>query len=172
MPSVTSEPIRESDEYRGFRVRLMSTLASAVVRLQLDIALDDVVTPPALMADLPSILGDMSLPRRKVYPPETIVAETLHAIVKLGIANSRMKDFFDLYVLARERMFAGELLARAVMRTFLRRALVASEARPGVASRCTWIAPRQSGLGLVSTSCQRIVVALKSGGCIPAPLPV
>ena len=60
-------------------------------------------------------------PRVKVYPPETIVSEKLHAIVKLGIANSRMKDFFDLWLLASRREFDTELLAKAVVRTFRRR---------------------------------------------------
>lgn len=56
----------------------------------------------------------------KVYPAETIISEKLHAMVKLGIANSRMKDFFDVYVLAHSRDF-DDLLAKAVARTFERR---------------------------------------------------
>jgi hypothetical protein len=119
--SVVAEPIREADEYHGVRVHLSATLDIARIRMQIDIGVGDVVTPPAREATLPTILGDFSPPRVKVYPAETIVAEKLHAMVKLGIANSRMKDFFDVYVLASMREFDGELLSRAVNRTFRRR---------------------------------------------------
>ncbi|MEA2463625.1 MAG: hypothetical protein QOJ98_1372 [Acidobacteriota bacterium] len=119
--SVTAEPIREADEYHGVRVHLLATLDTARIRMQIDIGVGDVVTPPAREATLPTILRDFSPPRVKVYPAETIVAEKLHAMVKLGIANSRMKDFFDVYMLASMREFDGELLSKAVSRTFRRR---------------------------------------------------
>lgn len=119
--SVTAEPIREADEYRGVRIHLDATLDTARIRLQIDIGIGDVVTPPAPTATLPAILSDFPQAKVKVYPPETIVAEKLHALVKLGIANSRMKDFFDLYVLAGNREFDEKLLAKAVSRTFARR---------------------------------------------------
>jgi len=119
--SVTADPIREPDEYRGVRVRLTATLDTARIRLQIDIAAGDVVTPPARVATLPSILHDLPPPRVRVYPPETIVAEKLHAMVKLGIANTRMKDFFDVYWLARRHDFDRALLAKAIARTFARR---------------------------------------------------
>lgn len=119
--SVTAEPIRQPDENHGVRIHLDATLDSARIRLQIDIGVGDVVTPPARLATLPSILAGSSKPNVKVYPAETIVSEKLHAMVKLGIANSRMKDFFDLYVLARCCEFAEELLAKAIARTFARR---------------------------------------------------
>jgi predicted nucleotidyltransferase component of viral defense system len=119
--SISAEPIRERDEYHGVRIRLEAVLDTARIRLQIDIAVGDVVTPPARLATLPTILVEYSKPRVKVYPPETIVAEKLHAMVKLGIANSRMKDFFDVYLLARTREFDEALLTRAVARTFERR---------------------------------------------------
>jgi predicted nucleotidyltransferase component of viral defense system len=119
--SISAEPIREPDEYHGVRIRLEAVLDTARIRLQIDIGVGDVVTPPPRLATLPAILTEFSKPRVKVYPAETIVAEKLHAMVKLGIANSRMKDFFDVYVLARNREFDEALLARAVARTFARR---------------------------------------------------
>ena len=119
--SVTTEPIREPDEYHGVRVHLEAALDTARIRLQIDIGIGDVVTPPARSATLPSILEEFPGPRVKVYPPETIVAEKLHAMVKLGIANSRMKDFFDVYALARGREFGEALLVKAIERTFERR---------------------------------------------------
>jgi predicted nucleotidyltransferase component of viral defense system len=119
--SVAAEPIREADEYHGVRVHLSATLDTVRIRMQIDIAVGDVVTPPAREATLPTILDDFSRPRIRVYPAETIVAEKLHAMVKLGIANSRMKDFYDVYVLATRHEFNEELLAKAVSRTFKRR---------------------------------------------------
>ena len=119
--SVTAEPIRESDEYRGVRVHLVAMLDTARIPMQIDIGLGDVVTPRARQATLPAILEDFPAPKVKVYPPETIIAEKLHAMVKLGIANSRMKDFFDVYVLASAREFGEAMLAKAVRRTFARR---------------------------------------------------
>jgi hypothetical protein len=103
------------------RVHLEATLDTARIRLQIDIGIGDIVTPPARSATLPSILPEFTKPRVKIYPPESIVSEKLHAMVKLGIANSRMKDFFDLYVLARGRDFEESLLAKAIARTFERR---------------------------------------------------
>jgi predicted nucleotidyltransferase component of viral defense system len=119
--SVTAEAIRDADEYRGARVHVDARLDSARIRLQIDIGVGDVVTPSARTAILPTILAEFPAAKVKVYPPETIVAEKLHALVKLGIANSRMKDFYDLYILARSREFDDELLAHAVRRTFARR---------------------------------------------------
>lgn len=125
--SISAEPIREPDEYHGVRIRLEAVLDAARIGLQIDIGVGDVVTPAARLATLPAILADFSKPRVKVYPAETIVAEKLHAMVKLGIANSRMKDFFDVYVLARTREFDEALLAKAVARTFERRRTVIPE---------------------------------------------
>ena len=119
--SVTAEAIRDHDEYHGVRVHLTARLDTARIRVQLDIAVGDIVTPAARHASLPVVLDSFSAPRIKVYPPETIIAEKLHAMVKLGVANSRMKDFFDVYVLSQERSFDGELLVKAVTRTFRRR---------------------------------------------------
>lgn len=119
--NVTAEPIREANEYRGVRVHVQATLDTVRIRLQIDIGVGDVITPSAPTVSLPTILSDSRPPRVKVYPPETIIAEKLHALVKFGIANSRMKDFFDLHVLGRGREFDEELLAKAVRRTFARR---------------------------------------------------
>jgi len=125
--SVSANPIRDPEEYHGVRIHLDAVLDTARIRLQIDIGVGDVVTPPASLATLPSILSDFSRPRVKVYPPETMVAEKLHAMVRLGIANSRMKDFFDVYVLAHTRDFDESLLTKAVTRTFKRRRTVIPE---------------------------------------------
>ncbi len=101
-------------------LRLTATLAGARLRLQVDIGFGDAITPAAETADFPALL-DFPAPRLRVYPRETVVAEKLEALVKLGMANSRMKDFFDVVVLSRLFDFEGDLLAAAIRATFERR---------------------------------------------------
>jgi hypothetical protein len=78
------------------------------------------VVPDPIEIQYPTLL-DFSAPRIRVYPRELVVAEKYHALVVLGIANSRMKDFYDLWILARTFSFDGEMLSRAIEATFIRR---------------------------------------------------
>jgi hypothetical protein len=89
--SVRVEMIRDETEYGGIRVRL----AGARVPIQADVGFDDAVTPEATEVKYPTLLTNPA-PRLKVYPRETVVAEKYQALVHLGLANSRMKDFYDL----------------------------------------------------------------------------
>lgn len=102
------------------RIRLVARLVRALLRLQIDIGFGDVVTPAPEEVDYPTIL-DFPSPRLRAYPRETVVAEKLQAMVALGIANSRMKDFYDIWVLARRFTFEGDLLCQAIQATFARR---------------------------------------------------
>lgn len=88
--------------------------------LQIDIGFGDAITPEATLVEFPPLLS-FPAPRMRVYPRETVVAEKLEAMVQLGMANSRMKDFYDMVVLARLFEFDGALLARAIRATFDRR---------------------------------------------------
>jgi len=118
--SVAVEPIREDQEYGGQRVRFLATLGQARADIQVDVGFGDAITPPAEEVEFPTLLG-MESPKLRAYPKETVVAEKLEALVKLGLANSRMKDFYDLLVIARTFPFEGELLRDAIARTFSRR---------------------------------------------------
>lgn len=118
--SVRGEQIREEQHYQGVRVTTTATLAGARIPLQIDIGFGDAVTPAPRKAAYPTLL-DSPPPKLRVYPKETVVAEKFEAMVVLGIANSRMKDFYDLYVLAEQFDFDGALLARAIAATFARR---------------------------------------------------
>ena len=111
------------------RVTLFARVTSARVRLQVDVGFGDAVTPAAAMVDFPPLL-DFPAPRLRAYPRETVVAEKLEAMVKLGLANSRMKDFYDLVVLAQLFEFDGTLLVKAIRATFERRGTPLPEARP------------------------------------------
>ncbi len=118
--SVQAEDIRDQMEYGGTRIKLNADLAGARIHLQVDIGFGDVVTPAATSADYPTVL-DQPAPHVRVYPRETVVAEKFQAMVHLGIANSRMKDFHDLWVIGSQFNFDGATLTSALIRTFERR---------------------------------------------------
>lgn len=118
--SVRMSEIREDQEYGGYRVQLVAYLANAQINLQIDIGFGDVVRPEAEEIDYPTLL-DFPAPRVWAYPRETVVAEKLQAMVDLGIVNTRMKDFYDLWVIASQFSFYGPLLAEAIKATFARR---------------------------------------------------
>ena len=118
--SVHAEEIRENEEYGGIRVTFTATLDKALIPLQVDIGFGDVITPAAEDRVYP-VLIDMAAPRLRMYPVETVVAEKLQAAVRLGMINSRMKDFYDLLVIFRQYPYDDRLLTRAVAQTFARR---------------------------------------------------
>ena len=115
--SVRAEEIRENEDYGGVRITFTATLDKALIPLQVDIGFGDVITPAAEDRAYP-VLMDMAAPRLRMYPVETVVAEKLQAAVKLGMINSRMKDFYDLLVIFRHYPYDDQLLTRAVAHTF------------------------------------------------------
>lgn len=118
--SIQMRAIRPEDAYGGTRVTLTARLGSARLRVQLDVGIGDEVTPEPEWLDYPSLL-DLPRPRLRSYHPETVIAEKVHAMVVLGSKNSRMRDFFDLYVLSRRRPFDGRTLSEAIRTTFAQR---------------------------------------------------
>jgi hypothetical protein len=118
--TVAGERIREDQAYEGVRVRVLATLGGARVPLQVDVGFGDAVTPGVEEAELPTVLGSPA-PHVKAYPRETAVAEKVQAMVLLGIANTRMKDFYDTAHLAHHFAFSGQALVDALEATFSRR---------------------------------------------------
>ena len=118
--SVTTVRIAEDAEYEGVRVNVTGRLGTSRVRIQVDIGFSDVVVPQPAEMDYPVIL-DFPSPRLKAYSRESAIAEKLEAMVSLGEGNSRMKDFADVWFLARHFGFDGHLLAKAILHTFQRR---------------------------------------------------
>jgi predicted nucleotidyltransferase component of viral defense system len=118
--TVSVAPIRLEDEYGGHRVTLQSRLGAARLRVQVDVGIGDVVTPEPAWIDYPSLL-DLPRPRLRAYSRASVMAEKLHAMVALGSANSRMKDYFDLHALLRENACDPGELERAIVATFERR---------------------------------------------------
>jgi hypothetical protein len=97
--SISGEKIREGDEYQGIRLTFEARLGVARIPIQVDIGFGDAVLPKPEPLDYPTLL-DFPAPRLLAYPRETVIAEKFQSMVELGIANSRMKDFFDLWFLA------------------------------------------------------------------------
>lgn len=120
--SVATEEIREEARYGGLRAKLLGRLGNARCPLQIDVGYGDAVTPGPETAVYPTLLDDLPAPRLRVYPRATVMAEKLDAIISLGIANSRMKDYFDLHALAREGKVDANVLADAIAATLTRRA--------------------------------------------------
>lgn len=118
--SVRAERIRDSQAYGGVRVRLAADLDGARIAIQVDIGFGDAVTPCVVEAELPTLL-DFPAPRLRVYPRETVVAEKFEAVIRLGVANTRMKDFYDLWTMATTFEFSGESPPAALAATFQRR---------------------------------------------------
>jgi len=118
--SVEGSIIREDEEYEGVRLRLSADLAGARIAVQVDVGFGDAITPGAREETYPAML-DQPAPVLRVYPRESVVAEKLETMVSLGIANSRMKDFYDLRVIANMFEFDGPVLRDAIHTTFERR---------------------------------------------------
>lgn len=128
--SVTADEIRKEANYSGIRIKLDGLLGNARCTVQVDIGYGDAVTPPPESADYPVLLNDLPAPRLRVYPRYTVVAEKLEAIISLGIVNSRMKDYFDLWVLCKHCSFDSETLSRAIHATLERRQTPAPASLP------------------------------------------
>jgi predicted nucleotidyltransferase component of viral defense system len=118
--SIAGVVIKEDADYEGVRVIFRALLQNARVPMQIDMGFGDVVFPAALPTDYPTIL-DYPAPRLRAYSRETAVAEKFEAMTKLGQLNSRMKDFFDIWLLSRQFDFDGSTLASAVEKTFANR---------------------------------------------------
>ncbi len=118
--SVTASRITEDAEYEGVRVRIQGSLGNARVSLQIDIGFGDVIIPGPTKVVYPGLLG-FPAPELNGYTMESTIAEKFQAMVKLGVLNSRMKDFYDIWILSRRFDFKGETLAEAIEKTFAKR---------------------------------------------------
>lgn len=118
--SIQVEPIRDDTEYGGMRVTLAGELSGARIPVQADIGVGDAVTPGSVSMDYPVLL-DGPAPVIATYTRESVVAEKYQAMVAFGMANSRMKDYYDFWVLARDHAFEATVLGDAIRDTFERR---------------------------------------------------
>jgi len=112
--------IREELEYGGLRLRTAASISGARIGVTIDIGFGDALEPGVELLDYPSMLN-LPAPRLRAYARETVIAEKFQAMVALGRANSRMKDFYDVWILSRTFAFDDDRLARAIAATFSRR---------------------------------------------------
>jgi hypothetical protein len=125
--TVKGARIAEDAHYKGVRIRFRANLGTARVTLQLDVGFGDVIVPAPKPIEYPTIL-DFPAPRLRGYSKESIVAEKLESLVTLGVLNSRMKDYFDIWTLSRQFDFDGHTLGNAIAKTFSnRRTTIVSE---------------------------------------------
>ncbi len=120
LDSIRSERITEGADYEGIRIRFQGSLDTARIHMQVDVGYGDVVYPEPEASVLPTMLG-FPAPRLLCYSRESSIAEKLEAMVKLGMLNTRMKDFYDIWLLSRQFDFNGPELAQAIRLTFERR---------------------------------------------------
>ena len=119
--SVSVEEIRKDAGYTGARVLITGEIAKARCKTQIDIGFGDAVTPGPVNAVYPVLIEDLPAPRLRTYPVYTVISEKLHAIALLGMTNSRLKDYLDLWVLLDRETLNANTLSRAIAATFLRR---------------------------------------------------
>jgi predicted nucleotidyltransferase component of viral defense system len=118
--SVQIEEIRENQEYGGWRVLIEARLETAKVRMQVDIGIGDAISPEPEIIQYPTLLL-FPAPHMRAYPKETVIAEKVDAMLVKGPYNSRIKDFYDVWILSRTFAFKGETLLHAIISTLQRR---------------------------------------------------
>jgi hypothetical protein len=118
--SVTAEEITKDSEYKGTRILMDARMDNVRLRIQIDFGVGDVMVPGPRMIEYPVFLGGDTI-HLLAYPVESAIAEKLEAMVALGSANSRMKDFYDIWICSQHLDFAGSTLGNAVEATFKNR---------------------------------------------------
>lgn len=143
--SVKIATIGEQRMYSGIRAQLVATLAGARITVRVDIGFGDAVHPSPAENVLPTLL-DMAAPVLRLYPKETVIAEKFHAMVLVGTATSRFKDFYDIWVLARDFAFDGEIMKEAIAATFSRRQTLVPSEPPDTLCTEFWSQPSSLAL--------------------------
>jgi len=128
--SVQAARIRKEANYEGVRVTLLGTLDGARCSVQIDVGYGDAVTPAAELVQFPALLEDVTSPSLRAYPVYSVIAEKYEAIVSLGMANTRLKDYFDLWFLATYAEIDEAVLLKAIQATFARRRTEVPKAAP------------------------------------------
>lgn len=113
--------IREEQEYHGLRVTMTAKLDSARIPIQIDIGFGDAIYPAAQQVDFPTLIEGMKAPRIDAYPPTSVIAEKFEAMVQLGMQNSRLKDYYDIWMISQYTAFERAQLVQAINATLQRR---------------------------------------------------
>ncbi len=126
---LTITKIREDSIYDGVRVIMRFFLGTMSIRLQVDVGFGDTVVPAPKSTEFPALLAEHG-PIVRMYSPETVIAEKFKAMVVLGMANSRMKDSYDIWMLSRNFTFEVDMLKEAIEQTFSKRCTEVPENEP------------------------------------------
>tara|TARA_R100001143_G_scaffold63512_1_gene71144 strand:- start:24507 stop:25427 length:921 start_codon:yes stop_codon:yes gene_type:complete len=118
--TVTGEEIRENQSYKGVRIKFQGKLGNAKIPMQIDIGFGDVISPAPIWIEYPVLLDGEPL-KLLAYTLDSAIAEKYQAMVYLDLANSRMKDFYDIWYLMHNQDFEGRKLQKAIELTFERR---------------------------------------------------
>ena len=127
--TVEGQKIKEDVDYEGVRVKFRGFLEHSRIPMQIDVGFGDIIYPKPKVIDYPVIL-DFPKPHLKGYPAESIISEKFEAMVKLGLLNSRMKDFYDIWLMMCQFDFNGSNLVEALKKTFKHRKTDLPEGRP------------------------------------------
>ena len=127
--TITIETITRDADYEGKRIRFVAMLGTAKANVQVDVGVGDIVFPGPIWIDYPVLLKGEK-PHLLAYTPESSIAEKFHAMVKLDMGNSRMKDFYDIWLLSKHLNFEGTILLKAISSTFKQRATGLSDEIP------------------------------------------
>ena len=115
--TVKGMKIKEDADYEGVRIKFTGFLDRAEIPMQIDVGFGDIVYPKTKAIDYPVIL-DFPKPHLNGYPQESVISEKFEAMIKLGLLNSRMKDFYDIWLMMRQFEFKGANIASAIKKTF------------------------------------------------------
>lgn len=127
--TVAGQKIKEDADYEGVRVKFLGFLERSRIPMQIDVGFGDIIYPKPRVIDYPVIL-DFPKPHLKGYTAESVVSEKFEAMIRLGLLNSRMKDFYDLWLMTRRFDFKGETLVEALKKTFSRRKILLPQEGP------------------------------------------
>jgi predicted nucleotidyltransferase component of viral defense system len=118
--SVVAEEITKESEYKGTRILMDARMDNVRLRIQIDFGVGDIMVPGPRMIEYPSFLDGHTI-RLLAYPIESAIAEKLQAMVALGSSNSRMKDFYDVWMCSQHLELSGDTLLQAIEATFRHR---------------------------------------------------
>jgi len=115
--SVVAEEITKDSEYKGTRVLIDARMDNVRLKVQIDFGVGDIMVPGPRTIEYPAFLANDTI-RLLAYPVESAIAEKLQAMVALGNANSRMKDFYDVWICSNHLDFDGDTVRKAIEATF------------------------------------------------------
>ena len=119
--TIRGEVRRADEKYPGCNIEMLADLGGIAIRVLIDVGFGDAITPSARRASYPTILKNFAAPQLQIYPRETVIAEKFEAMVALELENTRLKDFYDIWMLCHSFDFDGAILSEALRRTFERR---------------------------------------------------